>query len=45
MRHRIVIALLTLGVIGGYGSGIAHLVHHHHMQTACAGWHGAEPHP
>lgn len=39
MRRRIVIALLALGVVGGYGSGIAHVVHHHHMQGPCNGWH------
>jgi len=36
MKRRIVIALLALGVVGGYGSGIAHVMHHHH---ACAGMH------
>ena len=38
MRRPILIALLSLGMIAGYGSGIAHIVHHH----ACAGWHHAE---
>ena len=37
MKRRIVIALLTLGVVGGYGSALAHWAHHHH--AACAGWH------
>jgi hypothetical protein len=36
MKRRIVIALLSLGVVVGYGSGIAHAIHHH---AACAGWH------
>jgi hypothetical protein len=40
MRKRILIALLALGTIGGFGSGIASLVHHarHH---ACdhTSWH------
>lgn len=40
MKRRIVIALLALGVVGGYGTGIAHVVHHHH--AACAGWHEHE---
>ncbi len=37
MRRKIVIALLALGTVVGYGSGIAHAVRHHHAQ--CAGWH------
>jgi hypothetical protein len=42
MKRRIVIALLALGVVGGYGSGIAHAVHHHH--AVCAGWqHSPQP--
>ncbi len=42
MKRRIVIALLALGVVGGYGSGIASAVHHHH--PACAGWqHSPQP--
>jgi hypothetical protein len=36
MRRKIVIALLAFGTIAGYGSGIAHAVHHHHSH--CAGW-------
>jgi len=46
MRRRIVIALLALGTIAGYGSGIAHAVHMHRARWAhhgdsghCAGWH------
>jgi hypothetical protein len=40
MRRRIVITLLALGTVVGYGSGIAHAVHAHHMhQAQCAGWH------
>jgi hypothetical protein len=30
MRRRFAIALLALGTVLGYGSGIAHVVHHHH---------------
>jgi hypothetical protein len=37
MRRRIVIALLALGTVVGYGSGIAQLAHGHHGH--CAGWH------
>jgi hypothetical protein len=37
MRRRIVIALLALGTVAGYGSGIAHLAHGHH--GPCSGWH------
>jgi hypothetical protein len=33
MRRRLVIALLTFGVLAGYGSGFAHLMRHGH-----AGW-------
>ncbi len=34
MRRRIVLGLLTLGVLAGYGSGIARLVHaHDHCHT------------
>jgi hypothetical protein len=29
MRRTIVIALLSLGVVVGYGSGIVHMVAHH----------------
>jgi len=36
MRRRIVIVLLALGTVVGYGSGIAHAVHAHHAR--CAGW-------
>ncbi len=36
MKRKIVMALLALGVVGGYGSGLAHALHHHH--AACAGW-------
>jgi hypothetical protein len=34
MRRRILIVLLSLGVVGGYGSALAHLVH-------CRGHHQA----
>ncbi|MBI5517638.1 MAG: hypothetical protein HY909_27960 [Deltaproteobacteria bacterium] len=34
MRRRILIVLLSLGVVGGFGSGIAHLAH-------CRGHHRA----
>jgi hypothetical protein len=37
MRRKIVIALLALGTVVGYGSGIAHAIGHHHAH--CAGWH------
>jgi hypothetical protein len=37
MRRRIVIALLALGTVAGYGSAIAHAAHHRH--ASCAGWH------
>ncbi len=37
MKRKIVIALLSLGVVVGYGSGIARAIHHH--GAACAGWH------
>jgi hypothetical protein len=40
MRRRIVIALLALGTVVGYGSAIAHAVHAHH---ACSSWHGGSP--
>jgi hypothetical protein len=40
MRRRIVIALLALGTVAGYGSGIAHAVHAHRMHAGqCSGWH------
>jgi hypothetical protein len=40
MKRRIVMALLALGVVGGYGAGIASAVHHHHAcGHACAGGH------
>jgi hypothetical protein len=38
MRRKITIALLALGTVVGYGSGIAHAVHRHHHHAACAGW-------
>ncbi len=39
-RRIIAIALLSLGVVGGYGSGIWHLSHHHRCHgQACAHWH------
>jgi hypothetical protein len=41
MRRRILIALLALGTFAGYGSGIAHAIHHHthHAGESCPGWH------
>jgi hypothetical protein len=44
MRRRIAIALLALGTVLGYGSGIARLVHgyHGHCADACRGHHQAE---
>ncbi len=45
-RRNIAIALLALGTVLGYGSGIAHVAHmacHHH--DACGGWHGHESSP
>jgi hypothetical protein len=48
MRRRIVIALLALGTVVGYGSGVAHAIHHRHASCAGAasgnaspGWHPA----
>jgi hypothetical protein len=43
MRRNIAIALLALGTVLGYGSGIAHLACHRH--DACRGWHGHESPP
>jgi hypothetical protein len=39
MRRKIVIVLLALGTVVGYGSGIARAVHVH---SQCAGWHHAD---
>jgi hypothetical protein len=42
MRRRIVIGLLALGTVVGYGSGIAHAVHMHRAHAngeQCSGWH------
>jgi hypothetical protein len=38
MRRRLLIVLFSIGTVAGFGSGIAHLVHHarHH---GCSGWH------
>jgi hypothetical protein len=36
MRRRIVMVLLALGAIFGFGSGFAHLAGHHHH----GGWRG-----
>jgi len=47
IHRRILIALLALGTFVGYGSAIAHAVHHHRAHAhACAGWHhdGNDPH-
>jgi hypothetical protein len=38
MRRTIVIALLALGTAVGYGSGIAHMVHHHAHAEGCPHW-------
>ncbi len=39
MRRRIVIALLALGTVVGYGSGIASAVHQHRMHAGeCSHW-------
>jgi len=35
MRRKILMALLALGVVGGYGSGLASCAYHAHR------WHGA----
>jgi hypothetical protein len=43
MRRNIAIALLALGTVLGYGSGIAHVACHHHH--ACSGWHGQDSPP
>jgi hypothetical protein len=37
MRRRITIAVLALGAIVGYGSGIAHILHAHH--AGCSDYH------
>ncbi|MGD0525009.1 MAG: hypothetical protein ABSE49_07690 [Polyangiaceae bacterium] len=37
MRRKITIALLALGTVVGYGSTLAHAVHHH-RHADCAGW-------
>lgn len=29
MRHKILVVLLTMGMIGGFASGFAHMRHHH----------------
>jgi hypothetical protein len=42
MRRKITIALLALGTFVGYGSAIAHAVHHHHA-APCAGWSSGTP--
>jgi hypothetical protein len=36
MRRSIVITLLALGTMAGYGSGVAHLVHRHHAHCAAS---------
>jgi hypothetical protein len=35
MRQRILVALLCLGTLAGYGSGIASVIAHHHHHHAC----------
>ena len=37
MKRRILIALLALGVVAGYGSSFAQALHCRH--AACSGWH------
>ena len=39
MRRKIAIALLALGTVAGYGSGIASAVHWHRVHGECAHWH------
>jgi hypothetical protein len=36
MRRRITIAVLALGTVLGYGSGIAHIAHVHACHSHCA---------
>ena len=43
MRRRVIMGLLALGVVGGYGSGFAHLAcarrwREHHQQQVMAQW-------
>jgi hypothetical protein len=35
IRHRILIALLALGTVGGYAAGFASLHHHHRHFARC----------
>lgn len=41
MRRRFLIAILSLGVVGGYGSGLVHMRHQHMrwqaMHHSCGG--------
>jgi hypothetical protein len=39
MRRKMIIGLLALGTLAGYGSGLAHIAHAH--RTCCA--HHGEP--
>jgi hypothetical protein len=34
MKRRILVALLALGTIGGFASGVASVVHHRHHREA-----------
>ncbi|MGA7119653.1 MAG: hypothetical protein WBY94_06115 [Polyangiaceae bacterium] len=46
MRRRITIALLAFGTFAGYGSGIAHVVHHaRHAPHSCPHWADPSPSP
>jgi hypothetical protein len=40
MRRHLLIVALAFGTLAGYGSGIAHLVHHHHHCGCPAGHQG-----
>jgi len=40
MRRRILIVLLSIGTVAGFGSGIAHVVHARHAYR-CGGWNEA----
>jgi hypothetical protein len=43
MRRPIVIALLALGTIAGYGSGLAHMCAWHHSHCSSCPHHEAPP--
>jgi len=42
MRRRILIAVLTLGTIGGYGSGLVHMRHAHQRWMAMRAMHDGD---